>query len=151
MADYLPNKISAEATAALLELQGRSRTITPHAVVAAAADENSPLHSLFCWDDTVAAAQWRLTQARTILRVAVVQTPQMNEPTQAFVTLSSDKRNNTYRQTIHVLQDEQSRACLIRDALTALEHVRRKYENLVELAEVFAALDNVRSRRKAKK
>jgi hypothetical protein len=39
----------------------------------------------------------------------------------------------------------------VRDALAALENVRRKYEDLVELAEVFAALDNARTRRKAGK
>jgi hypothetical protein len=42
--------------------------ITPEALVQAAADENSPLHGYFEWNDTDAAAKYRLMQARTLIR-----------------------------------------------------------------------------------
>jgi hypothetical protein len=55
-----------EALLALAELhQGR---ITPEMVVEAARDQNSPLHSAFIWDDAAAAEQYRLAQARVLLR-----------------------------------------------------------------------------------
>jgi hypothetical protein len=37
-------------------------------VVEAARDPNSPLHSAFTWDDAEAAEQYRLAQARVLLR-----------------------------------------------------------------------------------
>jgi hypothetical protein len=40
-------------------------------VVDAARDEATALHSLFTWDDSVAAEKWRLTQARQIIRVFI--------------------------------------------------------------------------------
>jgi hypothetical protein len=42
--------------------------ITAEQVVAAARDENSPLHDYFDWDDTTAAEKYRLMQGRTLIR-----------------------------------------------------------------------------------
>ena len=42
--------------------------LTPDAVVADARNVTSPLHGYFTWDDTEAANQFRLEQARTLIR-----------------------------------------------------------------------------------
>jgi hypothetical protein len=42
--------------------------LTPDAVVNDARDTSSPLHGYFTWDDTEAAKQFRLDQARTLIR-----------------------------------------------------------------------------------
>jgi hypothetical protein len=42
--------------------------VTPTAIVEDAASPMSPLHPLFEWDDTTAAAHYRLYQARTVLQ-----------------------------------------------------------------------------------
>lgn len=42
--------------------------LTPDAVLEDAKDEDSPLHDQFTWDDSEAAHQWRLEQARTLIR-----------------------------------------------------------------------------------
>lgn len=42
--------------------------VTPTAIVEDAASSTSPLHPLFEWDDTIAAAKYRLYQARTVLQ-----------------------------------------------------------------------------------
>lgn len=42
-------------------------SITPETILEASSDESSVLHSLFQWDDSKAAHQFRLQQARTIL------------------------------------------------------------------------------------
>ena len=41
--------------------------ITADQLVEAAADENSPLHGYFEWDDSVAAHQYRIVQARLLI------------------------------------------------------------------------------------
>lgn len=45
-----------------------SGELTPEAVVQAARDRRSPLHSFFVWDDKVAAHKHRLEQARELIR-----------------------------------------------------------------------------------
>lgn len=47
--------------------------LTPDAVLADAQDKSSPLHDQFTWDDTEAAHQWRLEQARTLIRSVRVE------------------------------------------------------------------------------
>lgn len=42
--------------------------ITPDAVLADAKSPKSPLHDQFEWDDSEAAKQWRLNQARELIR-----------------------------------------------------------------------------------
>jgi len=58
------------------------------AVLVAAADPACPLHSLFEWDDSVAAVRYRLIQAREMigsLRVEIVQPDKRVEHVAAFV------------------------------------------------------------------
>lgn len=47
--------------------------LTPDAVVEDARDESSPLHDQFEWDDSEAAKQWRLEQARALIRSVRVE------------------------------------------------------------------------------
>lgn len=47
--------------------------LTPDAVLEDAKSEASPLHEQFTWDDTEAAHQWRLEQARTLIRSVKVE------------------------------------------------------------------------------
>jgi hypothetical protein len=42
--------------------------ITPDAVLQDAKGKNSPLHDQFTWDNSEAAEQWRLSQARELIR-----------------------------------------------------------------------------------
>ena len=53
---------------ALIALYQRDGSLTASGVVAEARDEASPLHPCFEWDDTEAAHQYRLDQARVLMR-----------------------------------------------------------------------------------
>jgi len=61
-------KVTADAVAELNALAGRSGKLTPEQVIEAAEDESSPLHGCFTWDDTEAAAKWRIEEARELIR-----------------------------------------------------------------------------------
>jgi len=54
--------------AELKRLEDRRGRLTAPAVLEEAADPSSPLHLWFDWDDTMAAAKWRLEQARELIR-----------------------------------------------------------------------------------
>jgi hypothetical protein len=61
--------VTQEALAEIERLRrANGGSVTPPAVVEAAADEASPLHAYFTWDDSVAAVAYRLEQARSLIR-----------------------------------------------------------------------------------
>lgn len=59
---------------ALLALEDERGCIDPEAVIAAASSPDSPLHDRFEWDDTAAAHQHRIYQARALIRGVIVLT-----------------------------------------------------------------------------
>jgi hypothetical protein len=90
---------------ATLAINGR---LTPDAVVAAAVDPDSPLHSHFVWDDSEAADLYRIDQARTLIRsvrvdlkigetivrsVAYVRDPEVEPEEQGYIAVDVLRRD----------------------------------------------------------
>lgn len=118
--------------------------LQPVAVVAAARPKSSPLHNRFEWDDSTAAENYRIWQARQLIKVSIEQLPGVSCPTEVFVSLSSDRYEaGGYRITTAVLSNEQQRAELLEDALAELNIFKLKYRRLTELARVFDAIESV--------
>ncbi|WP_157266465.1 hypothetical protein [Azohydromonas aeria] len=83
--------------------------LRPEDVVKQAADKAHPLHEHFQWDNTTAAHQWRLEQARRLIRSVRIEVP--NQPAvavQAFVSIPSDRKQEGggYRALDAVLDNE---------------------------------------------
>jgi hypothetical protein len=55
-------------TDALKKIETRTGKLSPIAVIEAAREPDSPLHGYFEWDDSKAAEQYRLDQARCLIR-----------------------------------------------------------------------------------
>lgn len=66
--------LSVEAVQELRSIENRAGRLTPEQVVNAASDESSALHACFTWDDSEAAAKWRLDEAREIIRSVRIET-----------------------------------------------------------------------------
>lgn len=120
--------------------------LMPAHVVDHARAPESPLHSWFEWDDSKAAEDHRLWQARQLIRVTVQMIPTKNGNKEAnvFVSLVADRTDGGYRQTVHVLSDKALRGQLLHDALEELNRMESKYQELKELAAVFSAARRVR-------
>jgi hypothetical protein len=119
--------------------------LPPEVVVDAARSKRSALHSIFPWDDTVAAHQYRLHIARNLLRV-VVSYEQVDKektiPCRVFVSLTPDRESGAGYRVMHaVLTDAELRRQLLADALAEMKRFALKYRKLDELAGVFAAMD----------
>lgn len=121
--------------------------LLPEQVVRAARPKTSPLHSRFEWNEGRAAHAYRIWQARQLIRVVVEHIPQSREPTEVFVSLTTDRKDGGYRIQTEVLSDRQMREQLLADALAELELFREKYRKIRELASVFAAIRTVTKRR----
>lgn len=116
----------------------------PSDVVEAARPAKSILHSKFEWDDTEAAEQYRLWQARQLIRVTVTLTGSEDKPilSRVFVSLKSDRSDDGgYRTVQSVMSDPRSRSQLLQDALEDMRLFQRKYRELEELAAIFRVMD----------
>lgn len=127
-----------------LERLQRKHGITAAVVVRDAEKPTSPLHDAFEWDDTVAAHQYRLEQARAMIRMLVVaDTGTDTAPYRAYVVVREMKSGPTYMDTQVAFSDEEMRRQVLAEALKELRAFERKYRGLKELAQVFAEIDQV--------
>ena len=124
--------------------------LTPEAVVDFARPASSPIHNRFTWDDNEAAHQYRLWEARQMIRVVAVMVGEKDQkPMRVFVSLMPDRDNESggYREMTAVLADPDMRDQMLADALAEMEVFEAKYQALVELSEIFTAAKRVRGRR----
>lgn len=145
-----PNTVGAEIDRLV---KVHKQRLAAEDVVAAAANPISPLHSIFEWDDTAAAREYRVEQARRLLRSIqiTILTPK-GAPITTRLTVATEKPNTPgkrqYSTTEYALSDADLRAEVLRQALRELAAFRRKYIELSELAQVFAVI--ARTVRKAR-
>lgn len=132
--------------------QEHGNVLRPEDVIEYARDPNTALHARFSWDNSHAAHQWRLHQARNLIRVSIKHIGrEIQTPIRAFVSLKSDRtaEGGGYRSTVQVMSDSDRRDEMLRDALADLVAIRRKYSHLQELAQIFAAVDQLLNREAA--
>lgn len=119
--------------------------LDPEVVVEYARDPKTALHQRFTWDDTEAAHQYRLHQARTVIH-SIVEKETIEDrvvEVQTYVSLPSDRGEYGYRPLQRVMTDEVLREELLRTAKLELKNMRDKYAKLTELAQIFEAIDKL--------
>jgi len=143
MRDESENLVRREL-ASLAEKNGG--ILRPESVVEFARDENTALHSRFEWSNTKAAHEYRLWQARHLIKVIVQYEPRVESNVQVYVSLPLDRKEEGggYRRMVDVLSDSQRRSQMLEAALAELDVFQRKYALLKELADVFTAARKAR-------
>ena len=122
--------------------------LTPEDVVVEAAKRRSVLHRYFEWDDAEAARQYRLSQARYLIRAVVVCPAQDEppfEPVRAFVCVGGiDKEQpKSFTHVCQAMRDERLREQVLERARDELVAWRKRYADLKAFAEVFTAIDKL--------
>lgn len=132
----------------LQDLYSGHGQLVPEAVVERARPADNPLHEHFEWDDAEAAHQFRLQQAGHLIRAVVVLDSEegpSKPPVRAFVNVNINDENEpeqrVYKALDEVLADTDLRHQALQSALQELAAFRKRYRDLQELAEVFAAAD----------
>jgi hypothetical protein len=125
----------------LEEIQKETGGLRPPDVVEHARNPHTTLHGRFQWDDGAAAEQYRLWQARHILRVYVtMEIPDRKDPVQirAYVSLPADRGENGagYRTLTSVMASEELNRQLLEMARRDARIFRNKYNMLSELSKV---------------
>jgi len=119
----------------------------PESVVDFARNKKTALHSAFEWDDSKAAEQYRMEQARRLIRVMVEVIPHNGGETtvQAFVALKSERyEDGGYRHFPSVMKTEEGRESVLETALWELEAFQQKYSEVKELAGVFGEINKIK-------
>lgn len=121
--------------------------LTPQDVVSDARNPNSPLHSFFEWDDSEAAEQYRLGQARGLIRAVVAVYVSDAKPAvrhKMFVHIPEPGAPH-YREAGHALSQTKTREMVLQQAWTELQAWRKRYRDLLELSELFDAIDAIKA------
>lgn len=119
--------------------------LTPEDVLADAKHDNSPLHSFFEWSDTEAAHQFRLQQARGLIRSVVAVYVSEDKPAvrhKAYVHIAEPGANH-YRESGHAMSLEKTRKMVLQRAWRELQSWRQRYKDLKEFSELFDVVDEV--------
>ena len=156
-------KVSADTVGGVLnKIEQENGQVTKESFLDYSRDENSETHSLFEWNDSIAAEKYRLATAGKIishLEVTIIHedikpreiTAQIvrEEPKEtkisAFVNISpkAPTVHATYYNVNRAMSDADTRKQVLRNALFELQAFERKYKNFTEFAELFEVIERV--------
>lgn len=121
--------------------------LRPQDVVEFARNEQTELHNCFEWDNSTAAAKYRLQQAMALIRFTVIVEPVTSERTRAYVSLTSDRNSEGgYRAIVDILNDEALKELMLQEALKELASFQKKYSvlrTIAELGGIFTAIEDI--------
>lgn len=131
------------------EIMSIGETVRPSDVVELARDENTALHNLFTWDDSVAAERYREHEAGCILRNIVIVNKDKTEDDKDKVIvvraiMSTNERTKEYTTVQRIVTNKDSYTRLLAAAMAELTAFKKKYETLSgDLEVVFDAIDEI--------
>ncbi len=133
----------------LVTIKGSKELLTAEEVVDwASKHPKSKLYRQFEWNNSKAAAEYRVWQARRIIALNITYA----DGNRRFVSLSLDRTNEGggYRDIDEVLQSQSLHEIMLADALRELERIRQHYDVLQQLKPVWSAVAKVRKSKRRK-
>lgn len=119
--------------------------LTPEDILDDARHGNSPLHSFFEWDDSAASQQYRLQQARGLIRAVVAIYVSDNNPavrTRAYVHVPEPSAPH-YREASHAMSQAKTRKMILDRAWNELKAWKARYRDLEEFASLVEVIDTI--------
>lgn len=140
-------------------LAKRDGEVVPATLVEESRTPDSPLHTYFEWDDSVAGAQFRINQARDSIRALSVifvrnDTEEPLAPLRAYVSVSGDVDEPAqtitsprhYRPIVNVMSNEDLRDQYRRQAFDTLCSWRDRYRDIEDFARIFQEIEALKTR-----
>lgn len=139
--------VNAQTVGETLEkIREKRGAVNAEIVVEEAKPESSPIHNLFPWDDAKAAHLYRLERARSVIRHIHILKDE-NEPAKAenlvkaYVAIPQETEMRNYVPVQVALQTQETREYVIANARKELESFQKKYNDILELAEVIKVIE----------
>ena len=128
----------------LERIEAKNGYVNPQLVLDESREESAPLHKCFEWNDTIAAEKYRLVQAGNIIRLlnVVVEEQEHTEPVRAYVNIRTEAptRTGEFINVKSALESADSREIVLKNAKNELKEFEKKYNGLVELADILAEI-----------
>ena len=137
-----------------IKSKSKDKVLVAEDVVEDASHPDHILHKDFEWDDTVAGHQWRLTQARALIRKVFVSDPEDDGQTYpGWVSLRSDRKSprGGYRETNDVINNKQFLSELEETAKRDIEAVLARYQMLKDLCAKVRKAAGIKGKSKGRK
>ena len=117
----------------------------PADVVKFAENPKTELHGHFCWDDTEAAEQWRLHQARMLISIQVKILRPGKKPIMAWFNARKTRHSEDggYKAIERVLNDKTMKALMLKEAYEEMNYFIGKYRAITEVAGVISEMKKV--------
>ena len=124
------------------ELREIGDEFTPQDIVDAAVDENTELHKCFEWDDTKAASNYRLYQARVLTSQLIFKREVVDDKTPAPVRVfNKTDGGGGYKIPERTFKVQEEYEALLQRALAELHAFKVKYAALKELDYILELID----------
>lgn len=116
---------------------------TPKEIVDLAEDPESPIHEYFEWDNTRAAALYRLQQARKLIGCVVEIVGSTNIPKAVSVVVRTEggEKKRTYMDTKKAMETPSAWQQVLQEALRQIKAWRERYARFKELEGIFNEVD----------
>lgn len=155
--DVIPTTIEKEwineiKSVAVAKNRGGIDGLTADDIVDFAKNPQTALHQCFQWDDTIAGHQYRIVQARALIRrIHVYVDPDAMKPVPIRVLHSikvddGENRIRIYAPMPKIMQDAALKKQLLHDAYRDMTSFKRKYSTLAELKEFIVSMDEFMTR-----
>jgi len=122
----------------LLRIRAEYGELTAETIVAAATSESSAIHSQFEWDDSEAAHQYRLNQARRLVKI--VKEPYVRPTGEQgkvrFFHATQDDNRTVYNPLSEIVQDPIASQILLRQAEREWRALWARYQHLSEFVDI---------------
>lgn len=134
----------------LLAIQRASKDKMLHAATVvgwARRNRKSALHRQFEWNNTKAANEYRIWQARRLIQLTIVS----DDGGPQLVSLSLDRiSGGGYRDVGDVVSNRKLSEIMLHDALAELQRVQARFARVKELTSVWKAVKRVQSKHAGK-
>lgn len=128
------------------KIEKENGKVTSELLVKKAEPKDSPLHDLFEWDNAIAGAKYRLSQATNIIINLAVEVEKEQKPKKirAYYNVSDTERKGKFINAETAFANPDTKDIILRRAYREMQSFMQKYENLTEFAPVFSAIESIR-------
>lgn len=117
----------------LNKLKTEKSNVKPEDLLELARSETSPIHQYFDWNDTTAAEQYRLWQARQLIATVKVEWEGKEKNLYWNATITDEESDRAYFSLEETLSDEKLHLQVLKMAIKELKYFQDKYDHIKEL------------------